>query len=335
MNLRNMMRWGWTVWLSGTVLATVTSAETLETVVLAERPKAAVLQGEVAVNGISRPDLGRALADSLATELLKTGDYRVFQPDFQPGGGKSRDGSQQIASPSLQSTLGDYKLDADLDYVFLISVFGTGSDYRFSLKKVRATNHEVVDAREMTLSGKESTLFASITTAVAQFQKRAKDLNLQQAQALAASTGAPPHRVAMPVSQRPTVTSSPAPATANVAVVTSAPAEESPGLAEYERYQREQMAAELAKVPKALIYRRLGSIEFTNDTWRFCVIRPQEGVKLGVNDAVHVLYDEDGKVYADLRISGTDSGRLIADYGRTPRHHPLFRGDAVYGWATP
>lgn len=333
------MRWGWAAWLSGTVLAAVTSAETLETVVLAERPKAAVLQGEVAVDGVARPDLGRALADSLATELLKTGDYRVFQPEVRSSGGKARDGSEQIASPSLQSVMGDYKLDADLDYVFLISVFGTGADYRFSLKKVRATNHEVVDAREMTFSGKESSLFTSITTAVAQFQKRAKDLNLKQMQALAVNAVAQSRPVAMPVSQRPTIAPDSSPAGANVAVVTPAvdqsPTEESPGLAEYQRYQREQMEAELAKVPKALIYRRLGSIELTNDTWRFCVIRPQEGVKLGVNDAVHVLYDEDGKVYADLRISGTDSGRLIADYGRTPRHHPLFRGDAVYGWATP
>jgi hypothetical protein len=36
-----------------------------------------------------------------------------------------------------------------------------------------------------------------------------------------------------------------------------------------------------------------------------------------------------------MRIDAVDSGRMVVGFGRTPRHHRLFRGDVVYGWAPP
>jgi alanine racemase len=52
-------------------------------------------------------------------------------------------------------------------------------------------------------------------------------------------------------------------------------------------------------------------------------------------DLTPVLYDE-GDVYANLRIGTVEKARAIADYGgATPEHHPLFKGDKVFGWHTP
>jgi hypothetical protein len=49
-----------------------------------------------------------------------------------------------------------------------------------------------------------------------------------------------------------------------------------------------------------------------------------------------VLYDDNGKIYADMKIANFDSGRVIADFGnKTPAHHKLFPGDEVFGWAPP
>jgi hypothetical protein len=40
-------------------------------------------------------------------------------------------------------------------------------------------------------------------------------------------------------------------------------------------------------------------------------------------------------VYAHLRVSAVERGGVVLDMGHTPDHHPIFRGDKVYGWAPP
>jgi len=104
----------------------------------------------------------------------------------------------------------------------------------------------------------------------------------------------------------------------------------------YDPWRSNQVAQyDLKNVPKALIYRELGSIQYIDKTWKFTVVRPVKGVQLRTNDPLHVLYDE-GDVYANLRIGTVEKARAIADYGgATPEHHPLFKGDKVFGWHTP
>ena len=55
----------------------------------AQKPKVAIYAEDVTVDGERRPDLGRALADSLSTNLLRRGQMRVFNlwvylPNFWP-----------------------------------------------------------------------------------------------------------------------------------------------------------------------------------------------------------------------------------------------------------
>ena len=104
----------------------------------------------------------------------------------------------------------------------------------------------------------------------------------------------------------------------------------------YDPWQANQMAQyDLKNVPKALVYRELGSIQYIDKTWKFTVVRPVKGVQLRTNDPLHVLYDE-GDVYANLRVGTVEKAGAIADYGSaTPEHHPLFNGDKVFGWHTP
>jgi hypothetical protein len=68
---------------------------------------------------------------------------------------------------------------------------------------------------------------------------------------------------------------------------------------------------DLKNVPKALIYRELGSIQYIDKTWKFTVVRPVKGVQLRTNDPLHVLYDE-GDVYANLRIGTVEKAVAIA-----------------------
>jgi hypothetical protein len=80
----------------------------------------------------------------------------------------------------------------------------------------------------------------------------------------------------------------------------------------YDPWGAKQMAQyDLKNVPKALIYRELGSIQHIDKTWKFTVVRPVKGVQLRTNDPLHVLYDE-GDVYANLRIGTVEKAVAIA-----------------------
>jgi hypothetical protein len=85
-------------------------------------------------------------------------------------------------------------------------------------------------------------------------------------------------------------------------------------------------------VPKALVYRHLGTVNYINPTWKFCIIDPVRGYRFHEQDPMHILWDE-GDVYAHLRVSAVERGGVVLDMGRTPDHHPIFKGDKVYGWA--
>src|SRR5688572_8551596 len=67
-----------TVALLSTVIASKLCAIDTVSVMNAEKPKVAIFAEDVTVDGTRRPDLGRALADSLSTNLLRRGQMRVF-----------------------------------------------------------------------------------------------------------------------------------------------------------------------------------------------------------------------------------------------------------------
>ena len=74
-----------TVALLSTVIATKPHAADTVSVLSAEKPKVAIFAEDVTVDGTRRPDLGRALADSLSTQLLRRGQMRVFNLDYAVG----------------------------------------------------------------------------------------------------------------------------------------------------------------------------------------------------------------------------------------------------------
>ena len=75
-------------------------------------------------------------------------------------------------------------------------------------------------------------------------------------------------------------------------------------------------------------------MNYINNTWKFLIIDPVRGTRFSEQDPMHILWDE-GDVYAHLRVSAVEQGGVVLDMGHTPDHHPVFKGDKVFGWAPP
>lgn len=297
--------------LLSTLVAPQIQAIDTVSVMNAEKPKVAIYAEDVTVDGTRRPDLGRALADSLSTSLLRRGQMRVFNLSTE----ETKTGTQTLAVSTADATKAP-KLDKDIDYLLSFNLFSNANEHRMTVKKTLVTNSELVDSHQFFTYGRVSDVFALVQKVV----ERVDPL---------------PVRHAFPATQSPAEIRAqqpdPTPYQSFWAGDYANPA--SPA---YDPWKSNLVAQyDLKNVPKALIYRELGSIQHIDNTWKFTIVRPVKGVELRTNDPLHVLYDE-GDVYANLRVGTVEKEGAVADYGgMTPEHHPLFNGDKVFGWHTP
>ena len=279
----------------------------------AVKPRMAVFAEDVTVDGVRRPDLGRALADSLTTALLRRGQVRVFNLSTT----ETTTGTQTLSKPG--DAVHAERLDDDLDYLLSFNLFSMGSEHRLTVKKTRVSNSELIDSWPINHYGRVSELFGLVPRIVDRVDPK-------------------PVVHGFPVTQSPSELRPHVRPENNPHFASDYANPASPGYDPI-RLNAEQNApavlADLAHVPKALVYQEVGSIAFINDLWKFAIVRPHQGVRLNANDPLHVLYEE-GDVYANLRVTNVERAGTVADYGGiTPRHHPLMKGDKVYGWATP
>ncbi|MBL9131592.1 MAG: hypothetical protein JNG86_10360 [Verrucomicrobiaceae bacterium] len=282
----------------------------------AEMPKMAVFAEDVTVDGERRPDLGRALADSISTALLRRGQVRVFNLMTE----ETATGTQMLVSPRQSGVNRSHAtaLDKDIDYLLSFNLFSNGPEHRMTVKKTRVASSELIDSWQFNHFGRASELFGIVPKIVDRVDPK-------------------PQAPVFPISQspaelRPWVRQENHPFFNGDYANPASPTYD-PWRVNNEGLPVAQL--NLKDVPKALVYRELGSIQHINDYWKFAIVRPNKGVKLREHDPLHVLYDE-GDVYANLRVGTVESAGAVADYGGlTPDYKPLFKGDKVFGWAPP
>ncbi len=283
-----------------------------DTVAAAEKPKMAIYAEDVTVDGTRRPDLGRALADSLTTALLRRGQVRVYNLMTE----ETDTGTQMLMSPKQSGVnrLNGKTLDKDLDYLLSFNLFSVGPEHRMTVKKTRVATSELIDSWQFNHFGRASELFGIVPKIVERVDPKPVVRGFPAMQS--------------PSELRPEIQNG-----------FYAGDYSNPASPAYDPWRLSVEGSpnyvDLANVPKALVFREIGSISHINDFWKFAIVRPTQGVKLRENDPLHVLYDE-GDVYANLRVTNVEKAGTVADFGGiTPKHHPLFRGDKVFGWATP
>jgi hypothetical protein len=297
--------------LLSTVISVKIHAEGDWSVKSAERPKVAIYAEDVTVDGTRRPDLGRALADSLSTNLLRRGQMRVFNLTTE----ETKNGTQTLAALKDAPVTGP-ALDKDVDYLLTFNLFSNANEHRLTIKKTRVATSELIDSHQFFTYGRVSDVFSLVNKIVERVDPLPVRPNFPATQSPAAIRAAQPDPTPYQTFWTGDYTN--------------------PGSPAYDPWRANMIAQyDLNNVPKALIYRELGSIQHIDTTWRFTVVKPVKGVQLSPRDPLHVLYDE-GDVYANLRVGTVEQAGVIADYGgTTPEHHKLFNGDKVFGWHTP
>lgn len=286
-----------------------------------KRTNVSVISHGASVDGQVRNDISQAVGDSISACLIKAGTYRVFEITEGPRPPRRKKVTTYgDAAPATAMNETPPSAAAGSEFIFAHSLLGDAGAHRLTLKKIAADTAEVVAIEETSSTGGLDAVLDSIPALMQRLDSQGR------------------RESPFPVTQSPAAVRETIRPARPVVPVT--PVEyESPGLradsAALARARTEFDGVSLAGVPKALIYQPLGAIEWINDTWKFCIIHPQSGHRFAVNQPLDVLYDEDGKPYGSLNVDALDSGKIVAGYGRTPKHHPLFRGDVVYGWAPP
>jgi hypothetical protein len=294
------------------LIASMDANSAEETIAMAERAKAGVVFNDVTVDGVARPDVGQSLSDSFAAALLKSGDYRVFQLDAHPKA-KGKRGDPTLGSTPMSMS------NQNVDVTFAFNLVGQADQYRFTLKKIRNSDKEVLEVHELVTRGTVDRVYGLVPQVLMRLQAKKKETPSFPRTQSPAQLAAPIYSAPPAVAPAPIETSG----NSSYWASRSAPRENLDNI-------------DFSKIPKALVYQSIGSVQAINENWKFCVIRPKETMRLRANDSIHVLYDDNGKIYADMKIANFDSGRVIADFGnKTPVHHKLFPGDEVFGWAPP
>jgi len=294
-----------------------------DTAELSLRSKVAFIPNDITIDGTPRPDIGRALVDSFSAAALKRGKYRIFNVEAPVAACplKRKHLANAGAAEAIASQPPAPTMPKDIDFLYTFNLVGEGDRYSLTVKKVRAANNEVIEAQETSASGRLDRVFALVPTALDRI-----DAKLY-----------PP---AFPRTQSPAEVRAAVP----VVVRDGGPAyfyEQGRLVNADARFWAGSVPTEFADVdlktvPKALIYQRLGTICATNEPWRFAIINPHDARSLNTNDALDVQWDDGGPgVYARLKVSSKDSGKVIADFGSNPSYHRLYPGDSVYGWAPP
>lgn len=285
-----------------------------DTAELSLRSKVAFVPNDITIDGFPRPDIGRALTDSFSAAALKRGRCRVFNldvPVVQVKPSKNKKNLGNLGSASTASSVQSGVPGArDLDFLYTFNLVGEGERYSLTMKKVRAENNEIMEAHEMSTQGRLDRVFALVPQALDHIDAKLYPPAFPRTQSPAEIRSAVPVNQAAPAwTCRPGTWSGVPPEFADI---------------------------DLSTVPKALVYQRLGSIVAANDPWRFAIVTPTTRAKIGTSETLDVQWGDGGPgVYSRLRVSGFDSGKVIADYGSNPSYHRLYPGDSVYGWAPP
>ena len=289
------------------VSTAVTTATASTASDLSTRPRVAFVPSEITLDGSPRPDIARAMCDSFTSAALKRGHYRVFnmEPQAPVKAGKGRKKQLDNLGANVSGKVSGPK-PSELDFLFTFNLIGQDNHYALTMKKLQADTNEVLEAHEFTTTGRLDKVFSLVPQALERVdaRKATPTFPLTQSPSAVREANSPSYAYQAAPSQSPQAS------------------------LEWKNF-------DFSKVPKALVYRRVGSILATNDPWRFCIINPVGNSVIHRNDDVQVLWDDTHDVYSKLRVSSFDSGKVIADYGRNPSYHRLFPGDSVYGWAPP
>ncbi len=292
------------------------------------KPKVAVLEALVTIDGVPRPDLGAVFSDTLTAKLLNAGAYEVVDASAL---GAANGQALDLANHTLDAKTGlgtsaatayEFGKVSGADYVIVPTVIGIQGDFRVSLRKLKLPGGRIEKIVQETVRGDQRSIFTLAERCAA-----------QMAPEPAADGPAKPYDppftsvrawMTPPVKQDPMQ-----------AAATKAPKalKGNGSLANVVSQIKVEQAFSEAGVERQL--QRLGQILTVDPRWCFCEFTSPAGT-MRLKDQVFAWSGGATDHSVTLTVSRIEGNRVIAEFDDTdPRKQALRPGLSIYQWKTP
>lgn len=283
-----------------------------------------VIPGEVTIDGISRPDLGRSFCDSITGKLLQSGVFTIVdQVSSNNQGTVNKEGSTG-GSINPEAIVKQLAGKTTARYALITRMISEDDFSKFSIKKLRVDNSQVVSVYQASaVSSERATMFELLDKAtnhllreVYQEQSRIRRKNR-------------PSIIDIKVPETATNDQKIPPAIAKATTppdITKPEIKPQDSLPDAEGTKGGDGAD---KTPKTAQY--AGRICAVDAKWQFCVIELEKENLLEVDDLLLVRTDNAEKSISQLNVSRIEGDKVIADFkgNGTPS---LRLGLKVYRW---
>ena len=302
--------------LSFTTMLGLLAAESIQP---KQKQQILVIPGEVTIDGISRPDLGRSFCDSITGKLLQSGVFTIVDQVSTNSQGIVNKGSSTGERINPETIVKQLAGKTTAHYALVTRMISEDDFSKFSIKKLRIADSEVVSVYQASAVSTESaTMF---------------DLLDKATNHLLREVYAEQSRIRRET--RPSIIDLEKSGTANTSVAKRAPDDHEknrqPATAASAitppvnnkteiRFQKNAPASigskaegdEAEKAQKTAQY--VGRICAVDAKWQFCVIELEKEHSLQVDDLLLVRTENPEKSISKLNVSRIEGDKVIADF---------------------
>jgi len=286
------------------------------------RPKVAIMEVSVALDGESRPELGRSCADTLIAGFLRAGTVDVI------------DAGSRLGNTNPVSAV-EAARQATCELLYVPTLVGQGNFYRMTVRKLLIPSGKVEQIHEETTTGGPGSLFELAERMVLRLNPgRSKtnpmvggtvkgwmsgptdvDLALAEAPMALPATAAPPVRAVAPV----------------------------PAARRGHRFGAGRISAEVVPAPapplRTILFNgtrryeieQVGRVSVVNRDYSFCVVDPQRSRSLKSGDRVLIEGQGWSRPTVSGRVTRLESKHAVVEYDPSGAP-PLRDGAVVYEW---
>ena len=277
-----------------------------------------VIPGEVTIDGVTRPDLGRSFCDSITGKLLQSGMFTIVDQvstDRQRAGKEDKSTDWVNPEAIVKQLAGKTRAQ----YALIARMVSEDDFSKFSIKKLRVADSEVLDVYQSSaVSTERATMFDLLDKATNNllreaYQEQSRIRRKNRPSIIEIEVPAKTDPVQQAEKSQPKV------------VVQEAKAQDTPPDTGDDKTDKKPKES----APKTAQY--AGRICAIDAKWHFCVIELEKENLLQVDDLLLVRTGNQEKALGRLNVSRIEGNKAIADFkgNITPS---LQLGHKVYRW---
>lgn len=303
-----------------------------------------VIPGEVTIDGVSRPDLGRSFCDSITGRLLQSGVFTIVdQVSTNRQGTVNKEGSTGAAI-NPEAIVKQLAGKTTAHYALIPRMISEDDFSKFSIKKLRIADSEVISVYQASaVSTERATMFNLLDKAtnhllrevyVEQARIRRKtrpsiiDIEAPGTEDAGKENPLSPQKASAVERNPGGHENNKQPAAAITLRGGNKPAIKAQENAPVSK-DRKAEGDEIEITPKTAHY--AGRICAVDAKWQFCIIELEKERSLQVDDLLLVRTDNPAKSISQLKVSRVEGNKVIADF--KDNDSPSLRLDLkVYRW---